>query len=79
MLNCFSCVQLRVTLWTVAFQVPLSMRFSRQEHWSGLPGLPTGDLPIHGLNSHLPHLQTGSLPLAPPGKTLYVTVTCKKL
>ena len=33
----FSCVQLPVTLWTTAHQAPLSMRFSRQEYWSGLP------------------------------------------
>ena len=32
-----SCVQLFVTLWTVARQVPLSVGFPRQEHWSGLP------------------------------------------
>ena len=36
-LSCFSHVQLFVTPWTVALQVPLSMRFSRQEYWSGLP------------------------------------------
>ena len=40
----FSCVQLFVTLWTVARQAPLSMGFSRQEHWSGLPCHPPGDL-----------------------------------
>ena len=33
----FSCIQLFATLWTVARQAPLSMRFSRQEHWCGLP------------------------------------------
>ena len=33
------------TPWTVARQAPLSMGFSRQEHWSGLPGPPPGDLP----------------------------------
>ena len=33
------------TLWTVAHQAPLSMRFSRQEHWSGLPCPPLGNLP----------------------------------
>ena len=32
-----SCVQLFTTLWTVAYQAPLSMGFSRQEYWSGLP------------------------------------------
>ena len=44
MLSCFSCVQLFSTLWSVACQVPLSMGFSRQEHWSGLPCPPLGDL-----------------------------------
>ena len=37
MLSCFSCVQLFVTLWTVAHQARLSIGFSRQEYWSGLP------------------------------------------
>ena len=45
MLSCFSRVQLFVTLWTVARQAPLSMGFSRQEYWSGLPCPPPGDLP----------------------------------
>ena len=44
MLNHFSCVQLSVTLWTVIHQAALSMGFSRQEYWSGLPCLPPGDL-----------------------------------
>ena len=41
----FSCVRLFATLWTVAHQAPLSMGFSRQEHWSGLPCPLPGDLP----------------------------------
>ena len=41
----FSRVQLFVTPWTVAPQAPLSMGFSRQEYWSGLPFPPPGDLP----------------------------------
>ena len=40
-----SCVRLFATLWTVAHQAPLSMGFSRQEHWRGLPCPPPGDLP----------------------------------
>ena len=40
----FSCVQLFVTLWTVAHQAPLFMGFSRQEYWSGLPFPSPGDL-----------------------------------
>ena len=41
----FSCVQLFATQWTVAHQAPLSMGFSRQEYWNGLPCPPPGDLP----------------------------------
>ena len=44
-LRCFSHVQLCVTLWTAACQASLSMGFSKQEHWSGLPCPPPGDLP----------------------------------
>ena len=44
-----SCVPFCVTLWTVAPQAPLSMGFSRQEYWSGLPCLPPGDLPDPGI------------------------------
>ena len=43
-LSWFSRVQLFETLWTVALQAPLSRGFSRQEHWSGLPCPPPGDL-----------------------------------
>ena len=38
-----------VTLWTVAHQSPLSMGFSKQEYWSGLPCPPPGDLPDPGI------------------------------
>ena len=37
LLNCFSCVSCFVTLWAIACQAPLSVGFSRQEYWSGLP------------------------------------------
>ena len=40
-----NCIQLFVTLWTVACQAPLSMEFSRQEYWSRLPFPPPRDLP----------------------------------
>ena len=49
MLSCFSWVRLFVILWTIAHQTPLSIQFSRQEYWSGLPGLPPGDLPNPGI------------------------------
>ena len=48
-LSCFSCVWLCVTLWTAAWQISLSMGFSRQEYWSGLPCPPPGDLPDSGI------------------------------
>ena len=46
--SCFSCVQLFVTPLTVAHQAPLSVGFSRQVYWSGLPYPPPGDLPHPG-------------------------------
>ena len=49
-LSHLSCVQIFVTLWTTARQAPLSMGFSRQEYWSGLPQPLPGDLPNQGLN-----------------------------
>ena len=47
-LSRLSRVRLSATLWTVARQAPLSMGFSRQEHWNGLPCPPAGDLPNLG-------------------------------
>ena len=49
MLGCFSHAQLFATLWTVAHEAPLSMGFSRQEYWSGLPYPPPGDLSDPGI------------------------------
>ena len=49
MLSHFSCVQFFVTPWTVAHQAPLSMGFSRQKKWSGLPYLLPGDFPNPGV------------------------------
>ena len=45
----FSHLQLFATLWTIARQAPLSMGFSRQESWRGLPCPPPGDLPARGI------------------------------
>ena len=62
----FHHVQLFVTLWTVAHQASLSMEFSRQEYWSGLPFPSPGDLPdpmIKPTFSVAPALQVDSLPL----------------
>ena len=51
-----SCVQLFVTPWTVAYQAPLSMGFSRQVYWSGLPFPSPGDLPNPGIEPRSPAL-----------------------
>ena len=48
-LSHFSRVPLCAAVWTAASQVPLSMRFSRQEYWSGVPCPPPGDLPHPGI------------------------------
>ena len=48
-LSYFSHIQLFATLWTVTHQAPLSMGFSRQEYWSGLPCPPPRDLPFPGI------------------------------
>ena len=49
LLSHFSHVQLFVIPWSVANNTPLSMEFSRQEYWSGVPFPPPGDLPYPGI------------------------------
>ena len=49
------------TLWTEAFQAPLSMGFPRQEYWSGLPFPSPGDLPDPGIESGSPALEADAL------------------
>ena len=69
-LSCFICVQLFATLWATALQAPLSMGFSRQEYWSGLPCSSLGDLPnprIEPMTLCLLYWQADSIPLEPPG------------
>ena len=61
-------VRLFATPWTVAYQAPLSMGFSRQEYWSELPFPSPGDLPNPGIEAGSPALQTDALPSEPPGK-----------
>ena len=53
-----------VTLWTVAYQAPLSVGFPRQEYWNGLPCPPPGDLPDPGIKPSSPALQADSLLLS---------------
>ena len=61
-------VRLFATPWTVAHQAPLSMGFSRQEYWSGLPFPSPGDLPNPRIELRSPALQTEALTSEPPGK-----------
>ena len=63
------CVQLFVTPWTVAHQAPLSMKFSRQEYWSGSPLPSPGDFSDPRIEPGSSALQAASLPSEPPGKT----------
>ena len=57
------------TPWTVAYEAPLSMGFSRQEYWSGFPFPSLGDLPNPGIESGSPALEADALPSEPPGKS----------
>ena len=59
-----------VTPWTIAYQAPLSMGFSREEYWNGLPFPSPGDLPNWGIEPRSPALPADSLPTEPPGKPL---------
>ena len=69
-----SCVRLFATPWTVAFQAPLSVGFSRQDYWSGLPFPTAGDLPNPGVETTSPALAGGFFTTEPPGKqTLFLT------
>ena len=56
------------TPWTVAYHAPLSVGFSRQEYWNGLPFPSPGDLPNPGIEPRYPTLQADALPFEPPGK-----------
>ena len=49
-------VRLFATPWTIAYQAPLSMQFSRQDYWSGLPIPSPGDLPNPGIEVRCPAL-----------------------
>ena len=64
-------IQLFETPWTVTSQAPLSMEFSRQEYWSGLPFPSPGNLPDPGIEPEFPvspELARGFFTTEPPGK-----------
>ena len=60
-------VRFFVTPWAIAHQAPLSLGFSRQEYWSGLPFPSPGDLPDSRVERWSPALGVDSLPSEPPG------------
>ena len=66
-------VPLFVTVWTVAHQAPLSMKFSRQEYWNGLPFPSPGDLPDPGIEPGSSALEADALISEPPGKIYFPT------
>ena len=67
------CAWLLVAPWTVAHQLPLSVGFSRQEYWNGLPFSSPGNLPDPGIKPRSLTLQADSLPSEPRVTTLKVT------
>ena len=64
----FSGVQLFATPWTIAYQAPPTMEFSRPEYWSGLPFPSPEDLPDTEIEPGSPKLQADALPSEPPEK-----------
>ena len=65
-----------VTLWTVAHQAHLSMRFFRWDYWSRLPFPPPGHLPDPGIKPVSPALQADSLPTEHQRRSEYVCCCC---
>ena len=68
-------VRLFATPWTVAYQAPPSVGFSRQEYCSGLPFPSPGDLPDPGIEPGSPAFQADALTSKPPGKPYPVYTT----
>ena len=68
MVSSLSHVRLFVTPWMVACQAPLSVEFSRQEYWSGLPFRPPGDLPDPEIEPTSPTLTGRFFSTEAPGK-----------
>ena len=65
-----SLVQLFAISWTVVYQASLSMGFSRQEYWTGVPFPSPGDPPDPGIEPRSPALQADTLPSEPPEKPI---------
>ena len=70
-------IRLFVILWTVAYQAPPSMEFSRQEYWSGLLFPSSGDLPDPGIEPRSPAFQADALTSEPVLKNKDITLLTK--
>ena len=79
MLRCFSHDRLSATSWIVACQAPLSMGFSMQECWSGLPCPPPGDLPDPGMELMSPALAGRFFTTTATGEALPLHVSLTQL
>ena len=75
MLSCFSHIWVFATLWIVVHQASLSMGFSRQDYWSGLPCPPPGDLPCPGIKPAAPALQADLALLSHQGSPCWTILT----
>ena len=77
LLHCM-CAQLCLFVipWTIASQPPLSMRFPRQEYWSGLSFPSPGDLPSSGIELVSPESAGGFSITEPPGKPMTLCSNC---
>ena len=73
-----SCVRLFATSWTVAYQAPQSMEFSRQEYCSGLPFFSLGGLPNPGIEPRSSTLQADALLSETPGKPIKIKTKVKE-
>jgi len=63
-----------VTPWTVAYQAPPSMGFSRQEYWNEMSFPSPGDFPDQGIKPGCPALQADALSSEPPGKLSFISI-----
>ena len=69
-----SFVQPFATPWTIAYQVPLSVKFSKQGYWSGLPFPPPGDHRDPGIKSASPALAGRFFTITPPAKPIFICI-----
>ena len=72
-------IQFFATQWTVTCQAPMSMGFSKQAYWSGLPFPSPGDLPDPGIEPVSPALAGRFLTTEPPGKCYHYKVHSSKI